>query len=165
MSYRITLPAVLGGVLIINGCVLAPKGTRDEQSRLDRANRFAQPFEQRALPDIPINPDWRDVLRRSFYANGELEAAYFDWAAAMARIQQRASWPNGNVMLSFEYMFSSEKMKSWDRTTVNAGFDPMRGLSFPTKTMKSGEIALAEAKAAGERFRAAKFDLHCPHLR
>jgi outer membrane protein TolC len=145
--------------LTLGGCVLAPQGTKDEESRLAQMNRYQQRFEQRALPDIPINPDWHDVLHRAFYANGDLEASYFEWSAAMARIPQQATWPNTNVMLSFEYMFSSEKMKSWDRTTVTGGFDPAKSLQLPMKPMKSGEVALASARSAGEKFRAAKFDL------
>jgi hypothetical protein len=86
------------------GCVLSPKGTNDEARKLADSNRYQKPFDQRDLPDVPINPDWRDVLRRAFYSSGEVESAYFDWAAAMARIQQRAAWPNVNVSLSFEYM-------------------------------------------------------------
>jgi outer membrane protein TolC len=50
-------------------------------------------------------------------------------------------------------------MKAWDRTTVSVGFDQSMMLQFPTKTAKAGEVAFAEAQAAGERFRAAKFDL------
>jgi outer membrane protein TolC len=56
-------------------------------------------------------------------------------------------------------MFSGERMKSFDRTTVNVGFDPMENLAFPTKVAQAGRLALDEARAAGKRFEVVKFDL------
>src|SRR5205814_2675078 len=53
--------------------------------------------------------------------------------------------------------FSSEKIKSWDRTTVGLQFDPSENLEFPVKTSKRGQIALSNARAAGARFRETKF--------
>lgn len=143
--------------LALGGCVLWPKGSRSEQANVDEAGRvYQQPFGKRQLPEVPAEPAWQDVLHRAFLANGDLEAAYFQWSAAMARVQQMAAYPTMNFQLGFEYMFSSENMKSWDRTTIEA---KQEGLAFPTKVAKAGTVALAEARAAGARFRAAKFDL------
>jgi outer membrane protein TolC len=50
-------------------------------------------------------------------------------------------------------------MKSWDRTTITVAPDSMQNLSFPTKSYQAAKVALDEAQAAGERFRAAKFEL------
>lgn len=96
---------------------------------------------------------WRDVLSRAFLVNGELESAYFEWKAALARVDQAAVWPNTNVALSFSYMFSSENIKAWNRTTVTAGFDPAMNLSLPIKSRAAGKVALEAAKEAAERFR------------
>jgi outer membrane protein TolC len=146
--------------VFLSGCVLAPKGTSEEQSAAQKAGEtYAQPFEQRTIPDLPADPTWRDVLGRAFLANGDLEAAYFEWKAALARIPQVANWPNTNLAPSFSYMFSSERMKSFDRTTVNVGFDPMENLAFPTKVAQAGKVALDEARAAGKRFEAMKFEI------
>src|SRR5439155_9374654 len=78
---------------------------------------------------------------------------------AVARINQAAAYPNSNVAVGFDYMFSGERMKSWDRTTISAGFDPSVNLSFPTKVTKAGEVALDQARAAGHRFSVQKFEL------
>jgi outer membrane protein TolC len=99
------------------------------------------------------------VLHRAFLANGDLEASWFEWKAAMQRIDMAGTWPNSNVQIGFEYMFSSERMKSWDRTTVTAGFDPSMTLSLPNKVAKNAEVALENARVAGHRFETAKFDL------
>jgi outer membrane protein TolC len=147
-------------VTLLAGCVLAPRETKDEQARLDAAGReYEKPTEQRTLPELPTEATWQAVLHRAFLANGDLEASYFQWKAALARIPQVANYPNTNLAPSFSYMFSSERMKSFDRTTVNVGFDGMENLSFPTKVAQAGKIALEEARVAGKRFEAAKFDL------
>src|SRR5439155_20511117 len=51
------------------------------------------------------------------------------------------------------------QMKTFDRMTFTGGIDTMKNLSFPAKVAQAGKVALDEARAAGERFRAAKFDL------
>lgn len=110
------------------------------------------------MPEVPTPAEWSDVLRRAFWANGELESAYFEWKAAYWRIDQAAGYPNVPINLGFEYMFSSEKLKAWDRSTISGGF-VNNALTFPTKVAKAGEVALEEARRAGEKFRAVKFDV------
>lgn len=146
--------------LLLSGCVLAPRETKFEKAKLNESSQqYEMPVEKRDLPTLSDTPGWQEVLHRAFLANGDLEASWFEWQAALHRIDMAAAWPNSNVQLGFEYMFSPERMKSWDRTTVTAGFDPSMSLSLPMKVAKSGEVALASAKAAGHRFHAAKFDL------
>jgi outer membrane protein TolC len=50
-------------------------------------------------------------------------------------------------------------MKTFDRQTFSLGFDPMQNLSWPSKVAQAGKVALDEARAAGERFQARKFDV------
>ncbi|WP_428940518.1 TolC family protein [Fontivita pretiosa] len=145
---------------LLSGCVLSPRGTSAEKKRLKEAGQaYQQPVEKRNLPELSDSPTWRDVLRRAFLANGDLEAAYFEWEAAVHRIDMNATWPNSNLQIGFEYMFSDENMKAWDRTTISGGFDPSMTLSLPNKVARAGRVSLAEAQAAAEQFRAKKFDL------
>ena len=151
---------VVGSLFLLAGCVLRPAGTPQEQARLDQAGRPYQPaVEERQIPELPEQPTWQQVLRHAFLSNGDLEAAYFEWSAAMARVDQAANWPNSNLAPSISYLFSGGRMKSWDRTTVNVGFDPMQNVSFPTKTAQAGKVALENTRAAGKRFAAKKFAL------
>jgi cobalt-zinc-cadmium efflux system outer membrane protein len=152
--------ALLLATALAAGCVLAPRATRDERLRAAAAGRaWERPADERALPDLPERPDWRQVLERAFLANGDLEAAWFDWRAALARIDVAGAYPNTNVSFGFQYMFSPGNMKAWDRTTLSVQPDPMQNLSFPTKVYAAARVALDEARAAGERFAAAKFTL------
>jgi len=145
---------------VAGGCTLAPRGTRDERLRLADAGRaWDAPVAARVLPELPAAPDWRDCLRRAFLANGDLEAAWRAWQAAVARIDVASAYPNTNLAVGYEYAFSGGSLKAWDRSTVSVGFDPMQNLSFPTKVLAAGRVALAEARAEGERFLAMKFDL------
>jgi cobalt-zinc-cadmium efflux system outer membrane protein len=154
----VSLSLVMG--LGISGCVLAPQGASEEEAKLNSVSPvFEPPIEARRLPALRAPAHWRDVLQRAFLANGELESAYFEWKAALARIDQAATWPNSNVAVSFSYMFSPENLKSWDRTTVGVGFDPSMNLSLPIKVQTAGEIALETARQAGEKLRTIKFDL------
>ena len=144
--------------MLLAGCVLAPKEAREEKARLDRAGETYQ-SERRELPELSSPATWRNVLERTLLANGELEASYFEWRAAMAQIPQTATWPNSMLAPSFSYLFSGENMKSWDRTTLGVQFDPSRNLEMPVKTSRRGKIALANARAAAAKFREAKFRL------
>lgn len=144
----------------LTGCSLTPKGTTEERSRLTEAGRPYEPrFEDRRLPDLPSAPTWEDVLRRALLANGDLEVAYFDWKAAVERIDVAAAWPNSRLMLGYSYMFSGGDMKAFDRNTFAFSPDSMESLLWPSKAAQQGKVALAEARATGARFRAAKFDL------
>lgn len=145
--------------LIFPGCVLAPPGTDEEQCRLDQHSQFQRPLEQRELPPLPSPATWQDVLRQAFLANGELESAWFEWSAAMARIDQAASWPNSSLAVGYSYMFSSGNMKGWDRSTFAFQPDPAMNLQLPIKPAQAGKVALQDARAAGYRFLALKFDL------
>jgi outer membrane protein TolC len=141
-------------------CVLAPRGFDDERQRLaDQGKPFEKAFNERELPPLAEPATWKDVLERAFLANGELEAAWFEWSAALSRVTITAGWPNTNLAPSFSYLVSGDGMKAWDRTTVSIGFDAMQNLSLPVKVRKAGEVALAEARATGARFAEIKFRL------
>jgi outer membrane protein TolC len=161
-SLRATKLAIssLLSVALLGGCVLAPAGLSDEHDALDKAgSSFEPPVEERVLPELSARPDWHELLSRAFVANGEIEANYFEWKAALQRVEIAAGWPNTNLMPSVSYLLSGGGMKAWDRTTVSLGFDPMQNLSFPSKVRKAGEIALEQARESGSRFVASKFAL------
>jgi len=147
-----------GLALLVSGCVLAPKEAQQTKQDLDRAGEpYIAERQTRSIPDLPNNPAWQDVLRRAFLANGELEAAYFEWAMAVSKIDQAGSYPSQPVEIGFETMFGGEKMKTWDRTTVSVGL--MDATAWPNKTYQSAKIAWRDAQAAGERFLSAKLKL------
>jgi len=161
MSIPILRWLLAGGVgLLVGGCVFMPKGATEERDRaagVAKASNYDRPVEKRTLPELPTPATWQGLLRRAFYANGDLEARYFEWRAALHRIDIAAGYPNQNIDLGFDYLFDSARMKSFDRLTVSVAFDET--LTFPTKVAKKGQIALADAKISGAKFVATKFEL------
>src|SRR5712671_561520 len=164
-SFRSVLPAFLfflflGGGALLGGCSFAPAGADDEREKLAKMGEpYEKPIEQRTVPELPAAASWQEVLRRAFLANAGLEAAYFEWQAAVERNGIASAWPNSRVMLGYSFAFGPGSMKAFDRMTFAAGIDTMQNLSFPAKVAAAGQVALDEARAAGERFRAAKFQL------
>jgi outer membrane protein TolC len=147
-------------LVFLQGCVIAPPEAADEQAKAAAAGKaYATTFEQRELPELPLQPTWAQVLHRSLLSSGELEAAYHEWAAAVARIDQAGSFPNTPLSLGFGYMFSAERMKSFDRATFTAAPDAMDSLALPPKVYQAAKVALDEARASGTRFVAVKFEL------
>lgn len=147
-------------LLALQGCALTPRGLTDERAALDAAGAaFRRGSDPAELP-TPVNgDDWRSLLRRALLANGDVHAAWFEWKAAVERVSGASSWPNTNMALGYSYLFSDQNVKSFDRMSFDAGFAPNENLSYPGKTMAAGRVALADAQAAGERFRAAKFSV------
>jgi outer membrane protein, heavy metal efflux system len=154
------IAGVLALASTLTACSLAPRATKDERRRADAAGvAWTADRPARRLPELPVCPDWRAVVERALLANGGLEAAFREWQASLARVDAAAAYPNTNVSVGFDYLVSGSGLSGWDRTTLEFGFDPMQNLAFPTKVLSAGEIALAEARSAGERFAAARFAL------
>ena len=149
---------IVGGTLL-GGCVLAPRDARTEQAALQEAGvPYLRPFARRQLPDLPDKPQGEDVLRRALLANGDLEAAYFEWAMAVAKIPQAGGYPNTPISLEFEQMLMGGTVFGRD-TTVTVGPDPMENLAFPPKVYQAGKVATDDARAAGRRFVAKRVDV------
>ncbi|MDZ4772373.1 MAG: TolC family protein [Planctomycetota bacterium] len=146
--------------LLCSACVLAPDELKDERDRLDRAGtRYAVDLGERTLPVLPEAPSYDDWLRRAFQVSGDLETAWQEWRAALAEVSAASAWPNTNVELDFEHVFSGESGSAWDRTSVGLGFDSAEMLELPKKTRLRGRVAFEEARMARERFRKTKFAL------
>jgi outer membrane protein TolC len=151
----------MAGVALVvgSGCVLAPGAAKQEQAALARASAsYAAPFRERQLPVIAAEPSWREVLERALYANGEVEAAYFEWAAAVHRIERAGAYPNTPLALDFGAAIRGGG-KGFDRTSIGLGFDPMENLAFPTKVYQAAKVATDQAQAAGQRFVAVRLDV------
>lgn len=147
-------------VALCSACVLAPAELKNERDTLARAGeRYAFVPTEQPLQPLPSSPGFEDLLRRTFLGSGELAAAWHDWRAAIAEVTVASAWPNTNLELDLEHVFSGESGSAWDRTSWRVGFDAADALELPAKTKLRGRIAFNEARAAAERFRAAKFSI------
>jgi outer membrane protein TolC len=151
---------LLGFSSLLSGCVLEPDGFEEEQARARDSGRAFEPaFEERELPELDQPVTWQSLLARALAANGDLEAAWFEWSAALERVRIAGGRPDTNLAPSFGYLVSEDRMKTWDRVTIDVAFDPMKNLSWPTKVTQAARVALDEAIAAGRRFEARKFEV------
>jgi len=160
IANRLLACVLTATALLYAGCSLAPPETKVEQQRAAVAGRdFQKPRAQRVARELPAQPTWQDVLQRAFLVNGELESAYWEWRAALERIEMAGAYPNANVQVGYQYLFSGGQMKSWDRTTISGSFDPSMTLRLPQKVREAARVALGQAQAAAARFENTKFTL------
>ena len=149
---------VLSGAFAACHWVIVPKGEPAERTRAEQAlGAFAVPVHKRPLPDLATSASLPAVLDYAFNANGDLEAAYREWRAAIERVPQAGALPN--TRLDFSFMFSPENMKSF--SSALGGIRLMLTQEFPGRGKRKtlAQLALDEAEAAGERFRATKYRL------
>jgi outer membrane protein TolC len=145
---------------LLVGCALTPPEAKGEKQRAAEAGTpYQLDREIRIAGTFPTEPTWQEVLQRAFLVNGELEAAYWDWRAALENVDMAGAYPNSDVQVGYSYMFSGGRMKSWDRSTLSAGFDPSVPLRWPQKVQQAAKVALAQAQTAGAGFANAKFTL------
>jgi outer membrane protein TolC len=154
------LSTATAGLLLAGGCALLPAGLHDEERRLALAGAsYATGEIPGDLPTVPAEVGWSELLPRAFQANGDLEAAWHDWAEAVARARGEAAWPNTAIVPAASVLLGGEKRRAWDRATLEVGLDAMENLDWPSERRAAARAALAEARAASERFRMARFAL------
>ena len=143
----------LGAVVaLLLGCSVP--GEEAERKTLEKEGKpYETPRERRALPELPGHPTREAVLQYAFYSNASIEQAYFEWAMALERVPQASSLENPR--LSFEYLFSRDRVARWDRVTLGAS----QMVPFPGKLEASGLVALQAAVVARRRFENEKFSL------
>ena len=146
---------VAAGLLLLAGCALRPAGEDQERRNAEEAGRAWEKQPLEAPPALPETPTLQDYLQHAFYANADLQRAYWQWRAALEQIPQDSSWPN--IAVPFSVMFTKESMNLWDRTTLGLTNDPMSNIPYPGKLSTAGRRALEDARAAGARFEEAKF--------
>jgi outer membrane protein TolC len=151
---RAAVPLALA-LALSGGCAMRPAG---EQAERRNAAEEGRPYTDTiVLPLLSENPSVEDYLHFAFLRNAGLHARYWEWRAAIERVPQEASFPN--VAVPFSVMFGGGGITLWDRTTLGLSNDPMSDIPFPTKLSTAGRQALEQARAAGRRFEAAKFQL------
>jgi len=147
--------------IALPGCTLEPAGTGEQFRRLADAGEsggaWQAPPAERQLPDLPAEPSADDVVTRALLCNGELEAAWHAWRAALERVLVASGWPNTDFSIGLTKFL--EHGSAWDTSAVTFGFDPMQMLLLPDKVRTAGEVAFREALGAGRRFEAARVAL------
>lgn len=141
-----------------SGCTIHPQGEREERNAAMQAGEpFQKPLDQRQAPSLPANPTPDDLVRYALLTNADLEQRYWDWRSAIEQIPQDGTQPT-NLAISASTTLNNGNFAR-DRTTLAAMNDPMADIVWPEKLSIAAKRALENARAAGQRFQKAKFDL------
>jgi len=159
------LAAAAIAVLLVGGCA----GARDERALAnwrqvedtlygphERKRAAAATGAAIAAPDmeLPATATLDDYLRFAARHNPGLEAAFHRWRAALAQVPQAGSLPDPQA--SFGIVLDEV-----DRSATYMGERYSLAQMFPWfgKRQLRGDVALADAVAAGQRFEAARLEL------
>ncbi|WP_319588764.1 TolC family protein [uncultured Desulfobulbus sp.] len=137
---------------------MIPRGEPAERAKAARAEGvFAIPVNKRPLPDLATSATLPRALEYAFNASGEIEASYREWRAALERIPQAGAL--ADPKLDFSFLFDAANLGSF--TGILNSVRIMASQELPAKGKREAKAsqALAEAQAAGEKFRAARFAL------
>jgi len=160
---RLGLWGTLGLLLLSAACtqlrrVVHPALEPAERAKAVRAEGiFRVPVSKRPLPDLATQAPLPQVLQYAFNNNGEIEAAYREWRAAIERVTMAGAL--ADPKLDFSFLFDASNLNSFS-AALNS-FRLMVSQEIPAsgkREAKAGQ-ALAEAQAAGEKFRAARYGL------
>lgn len=141
-------------VTALSGCFLLPRGYEEQRARSQRAlEPYLQVVRQQPWPSVEEEADWNTLVELAWRRNGEVEAALAEWLSAIERVRDAAGYPNTNLHLAAEAMWSGRDL-GWNGVTVSATNDPMTNLALPVKVAQAARVALEEARAAEARFHA-----------
>ena len=126
-------PAVITVLtLVLGGCTVHPHGEGQERTLAREAGvAYAPPVEQRVLPELTPEAGPEDLVRYALLANGDLEARYWEWRAAIEQIPMAGTQKTG-LELSLQAMLSNAGT-GLENITVGIANDGMNALEMPSK--------------------------------
>jgi cobalt-zinc-cadmium efflux system outer membrane protein len=139
-------------------CTVHPPGEQEER---DAAMQAGKPFERRTEvrqePPLPENPTPDQLVEYALLNNAELAQHYWEWRSAIEQIPQDGTQSSTlNVAAGTSI---TNGRASWGSSTVALSNDPMTDIKWPGKLDAAAKQTLENAKAAGQRFLKAKYDL------
>lgn len=136
--------------LCLPGCVVRPPGEDDERERAALAgSAFARAFAERDLPALTATAPLADWIAHAERGNGELEAAWHRWVAALEQVPQDSTQPT-TAMFGVEHRLDGGA--ALDRTAWMLMSDAMNNLLWPGKLRARGAAALERARVAAAEF-------------
>jgi outer membrane protein, heavy metal efflux system len=140
------------------GCTVHPPGEREERdAALQSGKPFEKPIEARQIPPLAQNPTPEQLVEYALLSNAELEQHYWEWRSAIEQIPQDGTQTTTlNVAAGTSI---TNGRTSWGSSTVALSNDPMTDIKWPTKLDAAAKQTLENARATGQRFIKAKYDL------
>lgn len=139
------------------GCTVHPPGEREERAAaLQSGKLFEQRIEVREIPPLAGNPTPDQLVEYAQLSNAELEQRYWQWRSAIEQIPQDSTQATLNVAAGTSI---THGRTSWGSSTLALSNDPMAAIKWPGKLDAAARQTLENARAAGQRFIKAKYDL------
>lgn len=140
------------------GCTVHPRGESDERAAALRLGKpFEKRFEVREYLALPENPNSDQLVEFALLNNADLEQRYWTWRAAIEQIPQDGTQ---TATLNVSAGTSITRGRAgWGSSTVSLSNDPMTDIKWPGKLDAAARQTLENARASGERFIKAKYDL------
>jgi outer membrane protein TolC len=140
------------------GCTVHPPGERSLRASANDAGKiYAASPQNRTIPPLPENPSADDLVRHALLTNAELEQKYWEWRSAIEQIPQDGTQPTNLVL--FAGVPITNGSTAFDRTTVTVANDPMADILWPSKLSVAAQRSLEMARAAGQRFQKARYEV------
>lgn len=151
MNREVTaLPFLLALFSLFAACSVAIDGEDAERDRATAiGTRYEKPFEERELPPLADDSDLAAYIAHAEVSNGELEAAFHEWLAAIEDVPQAAT-QDTTAMLGLEHTLDGGS--ALDRTGLMLMTDTMANWMFPGRLRDRGNAALSRARTAGAAF-------------
>ena len=163
MRDRTFLVASLFLLPVLGGCTVHPDGEQGERrAALEASEPFEKPAAQRASSPLPENPTPDDLVRYALLTNENLEQRLWDWRSALEQIPQDGT-PETTLAINAATSITRGRTALAD-TVLTAQNMPSMMIPWPGKLTAAARRALENARAAGQRFRKAQFDLRAKVL-
>ena len=140
------------------GCTVHPQGEREERDTAAQAGKaFEKQIENRQVTPLPENPSPDQLVEYALLNNAELEQRYWEWRSALEQIPQDGTQTTTLNVTAGTSVTNGHA--SWGSSTVSLSNDPMTDVKWPGKLDAAARQDLEIAKAAGQRFVMAKYEL------
>jgi len=148
-------------ILLLAGlaaCTIHPPGEREERAAAVQAGKpFEKPIEAREVSPLRENPTPDQLVEYALLNNAELEQHYWEWRAAIEQIPQDGT--QTSTLNAVAGTNITHGHTNWGSSTLALSNDPMTDIKWPGKLDAAAKQSLENARAKGERFIKAKYDL------
>ena len=148
---------ILGAGLSLSSCSVHIEGEQQQRDLAQQLGaRYQKPFAERETLPLAAEATLADWLAHAESHNGELEAKWHEWIAAVEEVPQAAT-QDTTPMLGVEHTLDGGS--ALDRTGLMLMTDTMANWVLPGRLRDRGLAALARAKVAAAAFTTARFEL------
>jgi len=136
--------------LVAAACTVHPPGEDEERARAAAAGAaWQRPFAERPRPVLRADSPLEEYMAFAEQQNGDFEAAYHKWVAALEQVPQDGTQPT-TAAVGLVHRFDGGS--ALDRTGLSLASDAMNNLVAPGRLGSQAMAALERARVAAAEF-------------